>query len=287
MESDAGALAAVRAIGVRYGVDYTDDAAVADLLAEHRRAVDATQRGGLVWIGGLTLTAGALWPFAAQLVPKLAAHLPLSYAPAGPLLLIAVAALTAVRVRWKRELTRGPLVGYREVLGVARAHGLPVTHVPAWLEGRSHGGTGKGATPVPTPTPTPTPTPAPAGGVERAPVDIPAKPAAVLSYEQIADEGGWHDEAGCLLLAAGAIGAGWAWANDQFAGLAALVLVPVAIRVWVAGSRQGQEKERLRQEALAYVRTVAAAQAAGGRAPELSPVLRRLLEEETQRGRAS
>lgn len=60
----------------------------------------------------------------------------------------------------------------------------------------------------------------------------------------------------------------------------ALLLVPLAVRVWVLGSRQGKEKARLRQEALAYVRTIAAAQAAGARVPELSPALRKLLEEE-------
>ncbi|MGW0874311.1 hypothetical protein ACWD3Z_28080 [Streptomyces sp. NPDC002740] len=330
LESDARVLAAVRAIGERHGVDYTDDAAVSELLAERRRALEATRHGPLVWVGGLTLVAGVLWPFMAQLVPALAERLPLSYAPAGPLLVVAVGTLSAVHLRWKRALVHGTLVGYREVVGVARAHGLPVTHVPAWLEGRSSGGTGKGAAPVPayravpeedggTPPPGPTapsadwaapdpssvvpgaapptaarssssdpppsrtsvPVPPEPVPVTAKPVPIPPKPAAVLSYEQVADEGGWHDEGGCLLLFGGVLGAAWGVSQDMpVAVVGALFLVPLAVRVWVLGSRQGKEKARLRQEALAYVRTIAAAQASGAQAPELSPVLRRLLEEE-------
>lgn len=333
LESDAEVLATVRAIGERRGVDYTDDTATSELLAERRRALEATQRGPLVWVGGFTLVAGVLWPFVAQMVPALSARLPLSYAPAGPFLVIAVAALSAVHMRWKRELLHGTLVGYREVLGVARAHGLPVTHVPAWLEGKSYGGTGKGAAPVPAypvvreedrgthppgptapaatweapdpsavrpgaaPSASPGAAPSPvrgeagpespgrsAGGEPtpaRASVPIPPKPAAVVSYEQVADEGGRHDEGGCLLLFGGVLGAAWGVSEDMpGAVVGALLLVPLAVRVWVLGSRQGREKERLRQEALAYVRTIARAQAAGARVPELSPVLRKLLEEE-------
>ncbi|MER5194591.1 hypothetical protein ACWD3J_32615 [Streptomyces sp. NPDC002755] len=314
LESDARVLAAVRAIGERHGVDYTDDAAVSELLAERRRALEATRHGPLVWVGGLTLVAGVLWPFMAQLVPALAERLPLSYAPAGPLLVVAVGTLSAVHLRWKRALVHGTLAGYREVVGVARAHGLPVTHVPAWLEGRSSGGTGKGAAPVPayravpeedggTPPPGPTapsadwaapdpssvlpgaappsPTRSAPSDLPPSPVPIPPKSAAVLSYEQVADEGGWHDEGGCLLLFGGVLGAAWGVSQDMpVAVVGALFLVPLAVRVWVLGSRQGKEKARLRQEALAYVRTIAAAQASGARAPELSPVLRRLLDEE-------
>jgi hypothetical protein len=112
------------------------------------------------------------------------------------------------------------------------------------------------------------------------------KPPAVLAYERVADEGGWHDEAGCLLFAAGGIGAGWAWTEGgPLGGLAALLLVPLAVWTWVAGHRQGKRKEALRQEALAYVRAVAQAQAAGARVPELSPELRKLLLEQEELGR--
>ncbi|GKQ35147.1 hypothetical protein ALMP_16930 [Streptomyces sp. A012304] len=293
MESDARVLAAVRTIGARHGVDYTDDAAVGELLAERRAAVEATQRGWPAWVGGLALTAGIIWPFAVHMVPSLAAELPVSYAPAGPLLVIAVAALTTLRQRWKRELTHRTLVGYREVLGVARAHGLPVTHIPAWLEGKSYGGTGKGAVPVPTSPPVTTAAPAPAmttatsaptstptSAPAPAQVPLPPKPQAVEAYERMADAGGWHDEVGWLLLFAGAIGAGYAWREEQPAGLAALLLIPLAFGIWLAGHRQGKEKRRLRGEALAYVHAVTHAQASGAPAPELSPVLRRLLDEE-------
>ncbi|MFD9316812.1 hypothetical protein ACFWDQ_03710 [Streptomyces sp. NPDC060053] len=306
LESDARVLATVRAIGERRGVDYTDDAAVSELLAERRRALEATQRGPLVWVGGLTLVVGVLWPFMAQMVPALSERLPLSYAPAGPLLVIAAATLSAVLIRWKRASAHGTLVGYREVIGVARAHGLPVTHVPAWLEGRSYGGAGKGAAPVPAygtvraedrgappsrptaPSATwaaPDPSSVSPGVAPQPPTrtsaPIPPKPAAVVSYEQTADEGGLHDEGGCLLLFGGVLGTAWGVSQDMpVAVVGGLLLVPLAVRVWVLGSRQGREKARLRQEALAYVRTIAAAQAAGAQAPELSPVLRKLLEEE-------
>jgi hypothetical protein len=185
-----------------------------------------------------------------------------------------VAALTRVHVRWKRELTHPALAGYREVLGVARAHGVPLTHVPAWLEGRSSSGGGKGAAPIPSYPPVERTAPAVAPA---APVAVPPKPDSVAAYERMADAGGWHDEAGCLLVFAGAGGAMWAASSDAPVGYGALALVPVAILVWVAGRRQGSEKERLRAEAEAYVRAVAAAQAAGARVPELSPVLRKLL----------
>ncbi|GGL73568.1 hypothetical protein GCM10010129_16500 [Streptomyces fumigatiscleroticus] len=285
LRSDARVWQAVHAIGARHGIDYTDDAAVTALLTERRRALAAMQRGPLVWLGGLALLVGAVWPFVAPTIPSLAGKPVLAYGPAGPLLLLAVAALTAVHVRWKRELTRGALAGYREVLGVARAHGIALTHVPAWLEGRSSGG-GKGAAPIPA-YPRVEPPVAQWGTASQgyaapwpgALPQVPPKPAAVEEYERIADAGGWHDETGCLLVLGGAGGAVWAATSDKPLGYAALVLVPLAVLVWLAGSRQGKEKQRLGAEAKAYVRAVSAAQAAGAQVPELSPALRKLLEE--------
>jgi hypothetical protein len=286
LASDPAVLNAVRGISRQYGLDYTDDTTVTHMLAERRRAAEATQRGWAVWVGGLAMVACVAWPFAAQTVPSVAEKPASAYGPVGPLLVIAVGALTAVRTRWKRELTRPALVGYRHVLGVARAHGLPLTHIPAWLEGKSYGGTGKGAVPVPTyPGPPEPPVFRPIAEVPAppaAPVAVPSKPPGVRAYEEIVDEGGWHDEAGCLVLLAALIGAGYAWAEGMPAGYVALALIPVAIWIWVAGSRQGAAKEALRQEALAYVRAVAVAQAAGARVPELSPVLRRLLDDDPQ-----
>ncbi|MFD7765384.1 hypothetical protein [Streptomyces sp. NPDC059787] len=282
LANDPRLLEKVYAIGARHGMDYTDDTAVTALLTERRRTLERIQRGPLVWPGALTLAAAVVWPLLAPRVPGLADNPVLSYAPAGPLLLIAVACIALVHVRWKRELTQGALTGYREVLGLARAHGYGPTHVPAWLEGRSTlGGSGKGAAPVPTyPRVAPQPTDAAlrTGGSPTTP-SVPPKPEAVTAYERIAAEGGWHDEAGCLLVAAGAGGAIWAATSDAPLGYAALVLVPVAVAVWLAGSRQGDEKQRLRAEAEAYVEAVAAAQAAGVQVPELSPALRELLDQ--------
>jgi hypothetical protein len=304
LASDARVLETARALGTRVGADYLDDAAVSALLAERRRALAARQRGPLAWIGALAMVLTVLWPMSAPLVPALSDRPALAFGPAGVWLVLAVATLTAMRVRWKRELLHPWLAGYRQLLGLARAHGLPLTHVPYWLEGRSPDGTGKGAAPIPSypkvepvaeqaapgqpsqaqpstaPTTPVSADPATPVSVPPKPVSVPPKPATVASYEAMADEGGWHDEAGCLLIAAGGGGALWAATSDAPVGyLAPVLLVPLAISVWVSGSRQGAEKERLRQEALAYVRQVAAAQAAGARVPELSPALRKLLEE--------
>ncbi len=280
LRSDARVLESVRAIGERHGVDYTDDAAVRALLTERRRAVQAAQHGASAWIGGLALMACVVWPFIGASVPSLAAKPALAYGPAGPLLMVAVASLTWMRARWKRELMHGALVGYREVLGVARAHGLPLAHVPRWLEGRSSSGGGKGATPIPSYPKVPKQTRQEgAASTPDTTVTVPPKPAAVSRYERIADAGGWHDETGCLLVMVGAGGALWAATNDAPLWYGAIALVPLAILVWLAGSNQGTEKERLRAEAVAYVRAVAEAQAAGAQVPELSRVLRKLLDE--------
>lgn len=95
----------------------------------------------------------------------------------------------------------------------------------------------------------------------------------------MADAGGWHDETGCLLFLAGAGGVTWAVTVGTAVGYAALLLVPVAVWIWLAGRRQGREKEELREEALKYVTALEAAQAAGARVPELSPQLRALLDD--------
>ncbi|WP_406443195.1 hypothetical protein OHB14_30015 [Streptomyces sp. NBC_01613] len=280
LASDGRALEAVRAIGARCGVDYTDDAAVTALLGERRRVLE--RRGPLAWWGALALTVGVVWLCMAPTLSAPSGKPALAFAPPAALLVLGIACLTLVHARWKRELLHGTLVGYREVLGVARAHGVPVTHVPAWLEGRTSGG-GKGAAPVPAyPKVEPLFTQAaqeqPAAAAART-APVPSKPPAVTAYESMADAGGWHDETGCLLVMAGAGGAIWAATSDAPIGYGALVLVPLAILVWLAGSRQGKERTRLRAEAQAYVRTVAAAQSAGARVPELSPVLRKLLDE--------
>ncbi|MEV2234002.1 hypothetical protein AB0H69_36235 [Streptomyces phaeochromogenes] len=326
LSADARLLSSIRAVGARRGVDvdYTDDAATAEMLARHRRTLSAAEHGPLMWLGSLALVAAIVWPFLGHTVPAFEGRPELAFGPAGPLLVVAVTSLVVVRRRWKRELLHPRLAGYREVLGLARAHGVPVTHVPGWLVGRSMSGD-RETVPVPAyaeveplpagPGPGPGAGPGPASGEEAeateatevteeateeaaegaakgategvapaAPPAVPAKPASVESYEAMADEGGWHDEAGCLLLFVGIGGVAWAVSEGNALGhLAAVLAVPLAITTWLAGARQGRERQRLREAAVAYVQALSAAQSAGASIPELSPVLRKLLEEEAEK----
>jgi hypothetical protein len=284
LRSDTRVREAARDIGARYGVDYTDDAAVTTLLAEGRRSLEAEQRRPAAWLGLLTLMAGMFLPFGLPLFPALDTHLFALLGAAAGLTVIGVALLVHARTQWKRALRNGPLAGYREVLGIARAHGIPLAHIPPWLEGRTTSGGRKGAAPIPTYPPV---EPAPEAPPETAtapstavpvPAPVPPKPWAVSYYEQTADAGGWHDETGCLLLLAGAGGVTWAVTVGTAVGYAALLLVPLAIRVWLAGRRQGREKEELREEALKYIKALETAQATGARVPELSPQLRKLVD---------
>lgn len=289
LRTDARVRETARGIGARYGVDYTDDDAVTALLTERRRSLEREQRRPAAYLGLLTLMAGMFLPFGIPLSPALDAHLFAVLGAAGGLTVVGAALLVHARAQWKRALRNGPLAGYREVLGVARAHGIPLAHIPPWLEGRTNGGGGKGAAPIPTYPPV---EPAPEAPAETAtapspsvtvpapaPVPVPPKPWAVSYYEQTADAGGWHDEVGWLLVLAGGGGVTWAVTVGTGVGFAALLLVPVAIWVWLAGRRQGREKEELREEALKYVKELQAAQAAGAHVPELSPQLRALLDD--------
>ncbi|MFC9463365.1 hypothetical protein [Streptomyces coelicoflavus] len=289
MRSDTRVREAARDIGARYGVDYTDDAAVTALLAERRKSLETEQRRPAAYLGLLTLMAGMFLPFGIPLSPALGAHLFAVLGAAGALTVVGAALLVHARAQWKHALRNGPLAGYREVLGVARAHGIPLAHIPPWLEGRTTGGGGKGAAPIPTYPPV-EPAPADPSRSKSAPapatpapasvsVSVPPKPSAVSDYEHMADAGGWHDETGCLLFLAGAGGVTWAVTVGTAVGYAALLLVPVAAWIWLAGRRQGREKEELREEALKYVTALEAAQAAGARVPELSPQLRALLDD--------
>ncbi|MFJ8791097.1 hypothetical protein [Streptomyces sp. NPDC102462] len=291
LASDPRMLAAVRAIGTRHGIDYTDDDAVTALLTERRAALRSAERGPLVWLGALALVIALLLPFAASTASTQAAKA--SLAASGPLLVIAVAALVRVRDHWKQELRHPALAGYREVLGVARAHGLALAYAPGWLEGRRKDSAGawseKAVAPIPsyasvepqagTADGEALPHPAEGPSAVGPAAQVPAKSQAVTEYETIAGQGGWHDETGCLLVLAAGGGAVWGATSDTPAGYGALVLIPLAILVWLFGRRQGLEKERLRAEALSYVRAVRAAQAAGAPVPELSTPLRALLDD--------
>ncbi|WP_328495791.1 hypothetical protein OHS59_25930 [Streptomyces sp. NBC_00414] len=312
LSRDTRLLSCVRDIGTRPGIDfdYTDDAATAEMLERHRRAVGAAEHGPLMWLGTLVLVAGVVWPFAGSAVPAFDGRPEPAYGPAIPLFLAAVACLTFVRRRWKRQLLHPRLTGYRHVLGLARAHGVPVTHVPRWLVGRPMSGDREtvpipvygevGALPAeptsaaespeevkpPSTAPTPPPAPEAVPATTPAPAVAPVKPAAVASYEATADEGGRHGEAGCLLLFVGLGGVIWAFSETDPLGYVATALaVPLAIATWVAGARRGSERQRLRESAVEYVQALAAAQSAGATVPELSPVLRGLLEEEAAKDR--
>ncbi|WSB20896.1 hypothetical protein OHB02_12000 [Streptomyces albidoflavus] len=84
-----------------------------------------------------------------------------------------------------------------------------------------------------------------------------------------------------LLALAGAGAALWAYVEDQPVGYAGLLLgLASAITVWVLGHRQGVRERRGRQAALRHLADVQAARAAGAAVPELSPQLRRLLEQD-------
>ncbi|MGW8742969.1 hypothetical protein [Streptomyces sp. NPDC055794] len=286
LAADPRAAEAIRAVSARHEVDYMDDGAVSALLAERRRALDAQRRHPSAWLGILALTAGLLLPVVASTIRTLSEHrLIAALAASGCLVVVGTALVVYAYTRWKHALNHPTLAGYRETLGIARAHGIPLTHVPPWLEGKTSPEGGKGAAPVPSYPAVapldvrPPATDVPAPEAPSAPVAVPPKPAAVSEYEWRVNEGGWHTEAGCLLILLGGGGAAYAATSSEPVGYGALVLVPVALYVWLVGSRQGSEKERLRQEALAYVRAIADAQAAGARVPELSSELRKLVDE--------
>ncbi|MCF2128604.1 hypothetical protein L1I79_19495 [Strepomyces sp. STD 3.1] len=287
LAADPRAAEAIRAVSARHEVDYLDDGAVSALLAERRRALDAERRHPSAWFGMLALTVGLLLPFVVPMIRTLSDHhLIAALAASGCLVVTGTALVVYAYTRWKRALAHPTLAGYRETLGIARAHGIPLTHIPPWLEGKSRTGGGKGSAPVPSYPPV-----EPVGEADQvprtdgrplappAPVAVPPKPAAVSEYELRVDEGGWHDEAGCLLILIGGGGAIWAATSSEPVGYGALLLVPVALYIWLAGVRQYKEGERRREAALAYVRTIAAAQAAGAQVPELSPELRKLVDD--------
>ena len=286
LAADPRAADAIGAVSARHGVDYTDDGAVSALLAERRRAMEGERRHPSAWLGILALTVGLLLPVVAPTIRSLSEHRLIAVlAASGCLVVVGTGLVVYAYTRWKRALNHPTLAGYRETLGIARAHGIPLTYIPPWLEGRSSPQGGKGAAPVPSYPAVapldvrPPATDVPAPETPSAPVAVPPKPAAVSEYEWRVNEGGWHTEAGCLLILLGGGGATYAATSSEPVGYGALVLVPVALYAWLVGSRQGNEKERLRQEALTYVRAIADAQAAGARVPELSLELRKLVDE--------
>jgi hypothetical protein len=270
LSTDPRLAAAVRDFGSTYGYDYFDDETVGRTLAEHEASLRRVSRGGLVWAGSLATAVGIVWlVWAASRKP---ADMVVAVAPPAAVLVLALAAFVLVNLQGRRKLRHPFLEGYRYVLAAALAHGAPVTYVPVWLTGR--GGGQLEVAPLPSYA---TPAGAPATGVRATPV-APPKPAEVEEYERIADQGGWHDEAGWILVVAGAVGVGYAVVKDLPAAYAAVLLIPLGIWTWLAGHRLGRRQRELSGEALRYLDELTRSQAAGAPVHELSPPLRKLLD---------
>ena len=226
LRADPGLYETVRRIGASYGMDYCDDAAVVRMLAEHQAAVRSRGGGPLRWLGALLFVAGVFWPM--PVVFGLWVPRPLdtpqgsviAFGPSAVLLALGFALLLVVYRRDQRTLGHPMLEGYRLVLAAAKAHGVPVTHVPSWLVGRTQY-TDRETAPLPHHD-------AAARLAERAApmsatggaLSVPRKPAAVIEYEAIAERGGWHDEIGFLLISAGGLGIVWAYAENEPGGYA-------------------------------------------------------------------
>ncbi|NKI44338.1 hypothetical protein [Streptomyces physcomitrii] len=300
LRSDPRVAAEVVRIGQGCGADFTDDEQTRAQLAQRRGALRTAERGLLMWSGGLLLLLGVVLLFAGPaLLSKRSTsdtaettEIPVAAgaAPGAVLLLLGVVLLVLARGRWKRELAHPVLVGYREVLAVAGAHGLPVSPVPDWLVGRSK------ERPALAPVPqlpyvggaSEAPGTQPSSDQQelRPPQTAPVKSAAVVEYEESENKGGWQGQLGCLTLLAGGIAAGWAFSQDEPAGyIGGAALLAFTVVLWIAAYRDGQEKARLREDALAYARAVLAAQQAGVRVPPLSRRLEEVLDEERESGR--
>ncbi|WP_329268017.1 hypothetical protein [Streptomyces pseudovenezuelae] len=262
---------AVRQFGSTYGYDYFDDGAVRRTLAEHEAALRRLGRGGLVWAGSLATAVGIVWLiWAATSEPE---NTPVAVAPPAALLVLALAAFVQVNLQGRRKLRHPFLEGYRHVLAAALAHGAPVSFVPAWLTGR--GGGSLDVAPLPSYA---APAGGPATGVRAASVTPPPKPAEVEEYERIAERGGWHDEAGWILVVAGGVGVGYAVVKDLPAAYASVLLIALGIWTWIAGHRLGRRQQQLSGEARRYLDELTRSQAAGAPVHELSPPLRKLLD---------
>ncbi|MFC8434770.1 hypothetical protein [Streptomyces sp. NPDC057253] len=271
LSADPRLAAAVREFGRTYGYDYFDDETVGRILAEHESSLRRVARGPLVWVGSLATAVGIVWlVWAASGSPE---NKVVAVAPPAAVLLLALAAFVQVNLQGRRRLRHPFLEGYRHVLAAARAHGAPVSFVPAWLTGR--GGAALDMAPLPS---HPAPAAGPATGVRPSPAAPPPKPAEVEEYERIAEQGGWHDEAGWILIVAGAVGVGYAVVKDLPAAYASILLIALGIWTWLAGHRLGRRRRKLSGEALRYLDELTRSQAAGAPVHELSPPLRRLLD---------
>ncbi|MFF7525591.1 hypothetical protein [Streptomyces pseudovenezuelae] len=271
LSADARLANAVREFGRTYGYDYFDDETVGRTLAEHETALRRLARGRLVWAGSLATAVGIVWlVWAASGNPE---NMVVAVAPPSAVLVLALAAFVQVNLQGRRKLRHPFLEGYRHVLAAALAHGAPVSFVPAWLTGR--GGGSLDVAPLPSYAAS---AGGPATGVRAASVAPPPKPAEVEEYERIAEHGGWHDEAGWILVVAGGVGVGYAVVKDLPAAYASVLLIALGIWTWIAGRRLGRRQQQLSGEARRYLDELTRSQAAGAPVHELSPPLRKLLD---------
>ncbi|MBK3383775.1 hypothetical protein M3398_00435 [Streptomyces albidoflavus] len=273
---------AVRRVGQRVGVDFTDDERVREELKRGREATSSIGVGGSC-LAALLVIAAIVLPFAATVNPALAERRPILLGAAGVAAALGIALMVRLVRKWHRAHRDPVLAAYREVLALARAHGVELTHVPDWLVGKSSETGRKPSYPLPDIAPVSaakgaTPPSVPSAPRSSGEVRLPRKPSEVTVWEQSVDKGGWYGEVGLLAAFAGAGAAMWASIEDEPAGYAGLGLgVAVAITLWVVGYRQGVRKKRGREAALRYLADVQAAQAAGASVPELSPQLQKLL----------
>lgn len=231
-------------------------------------------RGGRIF-GILLVTVALVSPVFAYRTAAESGRVPLLLGLVAALLIPGVLLLVHAVRSWRRAAGHPFLTGYREVLELARAHGLHAVAVPEWLKEGGRAGTATSAPASPGPTRR-----SDAAAPRTATDGTPAKSEDVLAYEREATpDGGHHAEGGCLLIAAGVGGILWAADSGNPAGYAAGVLGLAGLAVWVRGIRRHRRAERLREAALAHLAEVRAAQRAGIAVAELSPPLRRLLDE--------
>jgi hypothetical protein len=151
LSSDPRLAQVVREVGESRGIDYLDDQAVSELLDAHRRGLHRIRTGWLAWVGGTAFALGAV--AAATLAvgvrgPLRPADVLIGYLVCAALCGSGLILLTRVHRRAQRRLAHPRLQGYRLVLAAAKAHGVPVVHVPGWLVG-ANGTSGSESIPLP------------------------------------------------------------------------------------------------------------------------------------------
>ena len=128
LTSDPRLAEAARRIAATHGVNYLDDATVAEMLERHEPRV---RRTGVGWgvSGILVLIAAVSWLALGEAESRFAG----AVLAAG----LGIAALVVAVVSNRRRLRHPELEGYRQVLAAAKAYDVPVPYVPGWLTGQT------------------------------------------------------------------------------------------------------------------------------------------------------